>query len=102
MTPIFPITSLQKNSADVRNAAREDIVHITENGRASYVFASEEVFDEYVAEQRAEAAREALLFQAIDKGEQDLAAGNVHTAGSVDELFAALDAQEHGRKGTAA
>lgn len=91
MTPIFPVTALQKNSSEVREAAREQIVHITENGRASFVFASEETFDEYIAEQRADAAREALLFQAIDRGEQDVADGRLHTADSVDDLFALLD-----------
>lgn len=92
MVPIFPVTALQKNSSEVRDAARKGIVHITENGRSSYVFASESAFDEYVAQQRAEAAREALLFQAIDEGEQDLATGHVHRATSVDDLFGQLDA----------
>lgn len=91
MTPIFPVTALQKNSSEVRSAARDNIVHITENGRSSYVFASEEVFDEYIAEQRASAAREALLFQEIDKGEHDILVGNVHTASSPDDLFAQLE-----------
>lgn len=97
MTNIFPITALQKNSAEVRKAAQGDIVHVTENGRSSYVFASEPVFEDYVAQQRAEAAREALLFAAIDAGEEDLSAGRTHTASSVDDLFGQLDSPSHGR-----
>lgn len=91
MTHIFPVTALQKNSTEVRSAAKDNIVHITENGRSSYIFASESAFDEYVAEQRAAAAREALLFQAIDEGEADLKEGNTHSADSVDELYDQLD-----------
>lgn len=91
MTPIYPVTSLQKNSAEVRKAAHEDIVHITENGRSAYIFASEDVFDEYVAAQRADAAREALLFEAIDKGIADYEAGRYYTFSSVEEMFEHLD-----------
>lgn len=93
MTPIYPVTSLQKDSAEVRRAAREDIVHITENGRSAYVFASEDVFDEYIAAQRADAAREALLFEAIDKGIKDYEEGRYHSFSSVDEMFEYLDAR---------
>lgn len=99
MIDIYPITALQKQSAEVRAAARENIVHITENGRSMYIFATEETFDEYVRGQRAEAAREALLFAAIDQGVQDVRDGRVASFAASDDLIEYLEEVRAGHLG---
>ena len=75
MEAIYPITALQKNNAEIKARAREQLVHVTENGRAAYVFASEEVLDEIIARKCEEAVWEAQAILAIDRGLNDLEAG---------------------------
>lgn len=98
MLAIYPVTSLQKNSAEVKAAAREQVVHITENGRSTYVFATEEAFEEYVARERAEAAREALLFEAVDRGVADVEEGRTSSFDFTDELLDHLEARRIARR----
>ena len=47
---VYPASALVKKQPEVKAAARERVVRITEHGRAAYVFASEEVFRREVAE----------------------------------------------------
>ena len=75
LEPIYPITALQKNTAEVKEAARRDVIRITENGVGAYVFASEEVFERSVREAADRAVEEALLSGAIERGRADIAAG---------------------------
>ena len=75
MEPIFPITALQKKTAEVKQAAQADLVRITENGSAAYVFASEEVFEQRIREAAQEAVEIALIADGIEKGRADIAAG---------------------------
>ena len=51
---VYPASALVKKQPEVKAAAREKMVRITEHGRAAYVFASEEVFRREVAEAVAE------------------------------------------------
>ena len=87
MEAIYPITALQKNNAQIKAEARERLVHVTENGRAAFVFASEEVLDELIAREREEAAWEAQAFASIDRGLRDLEEGRYVEVADVDELM---------------
>ena len=89
MEPIFSMTTLQRNPSEVKGAAREGIVRITEQGSSAYVFCSEEAFEEYVAREREDAAYEARLLDAVGRGVADIDAGRYIT--SVDEAFARAD-----------
>ena len=100
MTAIFPITSLQRNPTEVKKAAQDSIVHITEQGSAAFVFSSEEAFEERIAREREDAAYEARLMEAVGRGIADIEAGRFYT--SADEVFAeatrlreARDSQTH-------
>ena len=75
LDPIYPITALQKKTADVKEAAQRDVVRITENGAGAYVFASEEVFEARIREEVEQAVEEAILAYAIERGRADIAAG---------------------------
>ena len=75
MSPIFPISALQKRQRDVKEAAKNDVVRITENGVGAYVFCTEETFRRVVEEAAENAAYEARMEAAILRGRADIAAG---------------------------
>ena len=75
LEPIYPITALQKKTAEVKEAARRNVIRITENGVGAYVFASEEVFERSMREAAERAVEEALLSGVIERGRADIAAG---------------------------
>ena len=78
MEAIFPISDLQKNATEVKAAAQEDIVRLTENGRGAYIFASEEAFQARIAEERADAAWEQRLDDGIRAGLADFERGDYY------------------------
>ncbi len=75
LDPIYPITALQKKTAEVKEAARHDVIRITENGVGAYVFTSEEVYERRIREAAEQAVEEALLAHAIERGRADIEAG---------------------------
>ncbi|MEG1831131.1 MAG: hypothetical protein RR204_04880 [Raoultibacter sp.] len=75
MEAIYPISSLQKDQKALRHAAGKDLVRITENGCAAYVFCSEAVFEERIQQEREDAAYEARVLEAVARGATDIAAG---------------------------
>ena len=75
LDPIYPITALQKKTAEVKEAAHRDVVRITENGAGAFVFASEEVYEKSIKEAVDRAVEEALLAGVIARGRADMAAG---------------------------
>jgi predicted transcriptional regulator len=85
MDPIYPLTALQKNPRAVRDEANKSIVHITENGSAAYVFCSEAVLEERIRKERADAAWEARLSEAIGRGLADIEAGKFVV--NIEEAF---------------
>ncbi|MDR1015741.1 MAG: hypothetical protein LBL86_12320 [Coriobacteriales bacterium] len=89
MTAIYPIAALQHNPKELRERAANDIVHITENGSAAYVFCSEETFAEYVRREREDAVFEARLGEAIGRGLADIRTGNFYT--DIDEALEHAD-----------
>ena len=68
-------SALQKKQREVKEAAQTDVVRITENGIGAYVFCSESVFKQALAEAAEEAAYEARMEAAILRGRADIAAG---------------------------
>ena len=85
MEPIYSMTALQRSPSEVKEAARNDVVRITEQGRGAYIFASEEAFEKRIAKERADAAYEARLLESVGRGIEDIRAGRFVT--SVDEAF---------------
>lgn len=77
MEAIYPITALSKQQAEVKQAAKEDIVRITEHGAAAWIFASEEAFEARVQKAVADAMDEAQIAMLIERGRHDMEIGNV-------------------------
>lgn len=75
MAPIFPVSALQKRQREVKEAAADNIVRITENGLGAYVFCTEKMFARALEEAREEAAYEARLEAVIARGRADISAG---------------------------
>ena len=48
MDAIFSSTALRDRQAEVKKAAREGLVRITENGAGAFVFCSDEVFQQQI------------------------------------------------------
>lgn len=72
---IYPASALVKSQPEVKEAARKRLVHITEHGRAAFVFASEEVFQREVDEAVAEKLEAIEMRAAIAQGRADFEAG---------------------------
>lgn len=79
------MTTLQRNPSQVKDAAKNSVVRITEQGVGAYVFCSEEAFDKRIAQEREDAAFEARLAEAVGRGVADIEAGRYVT--SVDEAL---------------
>lgn len=77
MQAIYPISALQKDAAAVRRDASEDIVRLTVDGRGMYVFATEEVFEDYVQRQVDEALCEREAMDVLDRAMDDAEAGRL-------------------------
>ena len=56
MTAIFSSAALKTRQREIKDIARKDVVHITENGNAAIVFMSEELFDQQINKAAEEAA----------------------------------------------
>lgn len=85
MEPIFSMTALQRKTAEVKEIAQRELVRITEQGSAGYIFASEEAFERRIAAEREDAAYEARLLEAVGRGAADIDAGRF--ADSIDAAF---------------
>ena len=88
MEAVYPVTALAKKQKAVKEAARKDLVRITERGEGAYIFCSEEVYERRVRRAVAEALYEAELDYAISRGLGDYEAGRVYrgTAAAKEEL----------------
>lgn len=83
--PNYSMTALQCNPSQVKSAARDNVVRVTERGTGSYVFCGEEVFEERIAREREDAAYEARLLESVGRGVADIQTGCYVT--SLDEAF---------------
>lgn len=77
MEAIYPITALSKQQAEVKSAAKDDIVRITEHGAAAWIFASEEAFEARIQKAVAEAISGAQIAMLIERGRNDVDGGKV-------------------------
>lgn len=75
MTVIYSSVALKNKQREVKDAAMEEVVHITENGNGAFVFCSERVFDRAIQAAKDEAVYEARLSGALDRADADMAAG---------------------------
>lgn len=87
MTTIYSSSALKTKQREVKDAALNDVVHITENGNAAFVFCSEEVFERKLQEAAEQAAYEERARAAIRAGRDDVAAGR--TYGSLEDALKA-------------
>ncbi len=78
MEAIYPVTDLQRNQGEVKAAAREGVVRVTENGRGAYVFCSEDVFERALSEAAERAVLDARLEDAVFRGMEDVEAGRIY------------------------
>lgn len=85
MDAIFSMTTLQRTPSKVKEAAKDRLVRITEQGQAAYVFCTDEVFEERIELERQDAAYEARVLDSVRRGLADIDAGNY--TDSVDEAF---------------
>lgn len=91
MEAIFSSTALATRQREVKDAANEGVVRITENGNGAFVFMGERVFEDIISRERAEAAYEARVEYVMHRSEQDFASGR-HVVG-LDALRSAVDAR---------
>ncbi|MDO4442732.1 MAG: hypothetical protein Q4B69_02565 [Slackia sp.] len=87
MEAIYPFSALKTNQREVKDAALEGVVHVTENGRGAFVFCSEDVFDRKLREAAEEAVYAERMAAAIRQGREDIEEGRC-----VEGTAAALDA----------
>lgn len=94
MEAIYPITDLHRNTKSVQAAARNGIVHITEGGRGTYVFCSEEVFEKQIESSVQEALYAERMANAIRQGKLDVEANrSVH---GVENIMDAIEKTARG------
>ena len=74
-THIYSSAALKTRQREVKDAAREDVVHITENGNAAFVLMSEELYEKNLREAAERAAYEERMRACLLSGRADVAAG---------------------------
>lgn len=95
MTPIFPSTALKNQQRDIKKLADTQLVYITENGRGKYVFTSQEVLDQIIADAVEDALYEQRLSDALAESRDDFENGRYYT--SRENLMAAVNAKREAR-----
>ena len=91
MTPIFPSTALKNQQREIKKLADTQLVYITENGRGKYVFTSQEVLDQIIADAVEDALYEQRLSDALAESRDDFENGRYYT--SRENLVAAVNAK---------
>ena len=89
MEPIYSMTTLQRSPSEVKAAAQDNLVRITEQGGGAYIFCSEEALEARIAKEREDAAYEARLLESVARGVADIEAGRFTT--TVDDAFKRAD-----------
>ena len=75
MEAIYPFSALKTNQREVKDAALEGVVHVTENGRGAFVFCSEDVFDRKLQEAAEAAVYAERIAASIRQGRADIEEG---------------------------
>ena len=95
MTPIFPSTALKNQQREIKKLADTQLVYITENGRGKYVFTSQEVLDQIIADAVEDALYEQRLSDALAESRDDFENGRYYT--SRENLMAEVNAKREAR-----
>ncbi|MBR3225697.1 MAG: hypothetical protein IKF78_10310 [Atopobiaceae bacterium] len=90
MEAIYSSVALRDRQREVKDAARKDVVRITENGNGAFVFCSEEVFERRLQRAADEALYAERMAQAVRDGRADVKAGRTL---SLEEGFAAIESR---------
>ena len=77
IAPIFSFSALKSNQREIKKRGRDEVVHITENGNAAFIFCSEDVFEREKARAVEDAICEMQIAQVIERGHADFEAGHV-------------------------
>ncbi|MDO4436809.1 MAG: hypothetical protein Q4B77_02530 [Coriobacteriaceae bacterium] len=93
MTAIYSSAALKTKQREVKDVARKDVVHITENGNAAFVLLSEELYERNLRDAAERAAYEERVRACIRNGRSDIAEGRV--VEGMMALDAALEARHH-------
>lgn len=93
MTAIFSSAALKTRQREVKDVARQDVVHITENGNAAFVLLSEELYERKLRDAAEQAAYEERVRACIRNGRSDIAEGRA--VEGLPALEAALKARRH-------
>lgn len=75
MDAVYSATSLRDHPREVKAAARERLVRITENGAGAYVFCSEEVFQREIDDAVERALYARRVTESVARGRADIVAG---------------------------
>lgn len=94
---IYSSTALANRQREVKDAARERVVHITENGNGAFVFCSEGVFAEELERAREEARYETELGYVLRRAKADVEKGRYETDSAA--FRASVEAQREARRG---
>lgn len=76
--PIYSFAALKSKQREVKDWGSKEVVHITENGNAAYVFCSEEVFAREKARAIEDALYEPEVVSLVERGEADRSEGRVY------------------------
>lgn len=95
MAPIFPSTALKNQQREIKKLADTQLVYITENGRGKYVFTSQEVLDQIIADAVEDALYEQRLSDALAESRDDFENGRYYT--SRENLMVAVNAKREAR-----
>ena len=88
-TPIYSFAALKSKQREIKDRASQEVVHITENGNAAYVFCSEEILAQEKARAVDEALYERRVLETLERGQADLEAGRVYHG--LDEAMAEVE-----------
>ncbi len=78
-------TQLRQGLKEAKRLARNDVLRVTENGRAAYVLCSVEVYERLLEEARARGVWRAGVEDVINTSARDIAEGRVHDLGAIVE-----------------
>lgn len=89
MPAIYPSTALKTRQREIKAKAETEVVHITENGWGKYVFLSEDLFEQTIAQAVEDALYEQRLSSALEQSRIDFGEGRYYS--SREELLAAVE-----------
>jgi PHD/YefM family antitoxin component YafN of YafNO toxin-antitoxin module len=92
MTAIYSSVALKTRQREIKDIARKDVVHITENGNAAFVFMSEELFEDQLSKAAEEAALTERMRACILNGRDDINEG--HYVEGVDAFLSMMGENE--------